>query len=64
MQSHYGMERSIQERTQEARALAELQALRRRALAERRAERLGLPRWLVDLLPRRERAQTPTAHPR
>lgn len=64
MQNYYGMERSIQERTQEARALAELQALRRRALAERRAERLGLRTWLAVLLPRRERARTPSPDPR
>lgn len=39
MQNYYAVERFISEHNQEARAIAELQALRRRAAAERRAER-------------------------
>jgi hypothetical protein len=39
MQNYYAVERFIEEHNHEARAIAELQALRRRAIAERRAER-------------------------
>lgn len=39
MQNYYAVERFIKEHNHEARAIAELQALRRRAVAERRAER-------------------------
>jgi len=39
VQNYYAVERFISEHNQEARAIAELQALRRRAAAERRAER-------------------------
>lgn len=39
MQNYYAVERFIKEHNQEARVIAELQALRRRAAAERRAVR-------------------------
>ena len=49
MQNYYGIERFIQERQQEGRAIAELQALRRRA------ERLaGLREWLRGLFAERQ----------
>jgi len=55
MQNYYGVERFIQERQQEGRAMAELQALRRRAVAARRAERLaGLREWLRGLFAERQ----------
>ena len=54
MQNYYAVERFIQERQEEGRAIAELQALRRRAVAARRAERLaGLRGWLRDLFAER-----------
>lgn len=59
MQNYYGVERAIQERTQEARAMAELQAIRRRAQAERRATRIGFRGRLRDLFALRERTGEP-----
>lgn len=55
MQNYYGMERAIQERTQEARALAELQAMRRQAVTRPRAPHLELFGWLRRLTARRRR---------
>ncbi|MDQ7842800.1 MAG: hypothetical protein QN141_01735 [Armatimonadota bacterium] len=47
MQNHYAVERFVQERHREALAIAEVQALRRRATSARRARRwAGLLRWL------------------
>lgn len=55
MQNDYAVERFIQECQQEAWAFAERQALRRRAVAARRTQRLAnLRGWLRDALWQRE----------
>jgi hypothetical protein len=64
MQNYYGMERAIEERTREARALAELQALRRRAVTRRRAERRGVFGWLRRLSAQGRRSALPAREAR
>lgn len=60
MQNYYGVERFIQERNQEARAVAELQALRRQAVGARRVARLaGLRGWLRGLFVERDVRREP-----
>jgi hypothetical protein len=65
MQNYYAVERFVQERQEEGRAIAELQALRRRAVAARRAERLpGLRGWLRDLFAERDARAEPAGDTR
>lgn len=53
MQNPYAMERFIHEHDAHARAVAELQALRRQAVAARRREKVGgWLGWLIGLLAR------------
>lgn len=61
MQNYYAVERFIKEHNQEARAISELQALRRRAAAERRGQRTSaLRNVLAGFFTRGRRRETLT----